>query len=51
MLISNPEKTPTTNQLLPMSTECPICADTYNKSTSAKVALGKVAIMSVKKLC
>ena len=37
MLISTPEKTPTTNQLLPMSTECPICADTYNKSTRAKV--------------
>ena len=37
MLISNSEKTPTTNQLLPMSTECPICADAYNKSTRAKV--------------
>mgnify|MGYP001371078509 CR=1 FL=1 len=37
MLISYSKETPITNQLLPMTTECPICADTYNKSTRAKV--------------
>ena len=37
MLISNPKETPTTNQLLPMSTDCPICAETYNKSSRKKV--------------
>ena len=37
MLFSYPNETPTENQLINMSSECPICAEIYNKSTRAMV--------------